>query len=126
MSRLIEVAKKMTEAWQRKDQVAFRACLHDDYTFKGPMMEMKSANEAVECMTRCAFESTSENCEVCVDGNTLVHVFDWKVTAPFRATIPMVEVMEFEGEKIKRSRLFFDSALFPAEVKEQMMATTAV
>ena len=39
-------------------------------------------------------------------------------------TIPMVEVMEFEGDKVKRARLFFDSALFPAEVKEQMMAET--
>jgi hypothetical protein len=36
----------------------------------------------------------------------------------------MVEVMEFEGDKVKRARLFFDSALFPAEVKEQMMAET--
>jgi ketosteroid isomerase-like protein len=125
MSKLIDVAKQMTEAWVRKDEGAFRACLHPDYSFKGPMMEMKSANEAVEFMKRCPFESTSENCEVVVEGNTLVHVFDWTVTAPFQATIPMVEVMEFEGEKVKRSRLFFDSALFPAEVKEQMMAATA-
>ncbi len=125
MSQLIHVAKQMTEAWARKDEAAFRACLHPDYSFKGPMMEMKSANEAVEFMKRCPFESTSENCEVVVEGNTLVHVFDWNVSAPFTATIPMVEVMEFEGEKVKRSRLFFDSALFPAEVKEQMMAATA-
>ena len=125
MSKLINVAKQMTEAWVQKDETAFRACLHPDYSFKGPMMEMKSANEAVECMKRCPFESTSENCEVVVEGNTLVHVFDWHVTAPFKATIPMVEVMEFEGNKVKRSRLFFDSALFPAEVKEQMMAAMA-
>ena len=125
MSTLIDVAKQMTEAWVRKDEAAFRACLHPNYSFKGPMMEMKSANEAVEFMKRCQFESTSENCEVVVEGNTLVHVFDWNVSAPFTATIPMVEVMEFEDKKVKRSRLFFDSALFPAEVKEQMMAATA-
>ncbi|MDX1411586.1 MAG: nuclear transport factor 2 family protein [Nitrospirales bacterium] len=125
MSTLIDVAKQMTEAWGRKDETTFRACLHPDYSFKGPMMEMKSANEAVDFMKRCPFESTSENCEVVVEGNTLVHVFDWNVSAPFTATIPMVEVMEFEGKKVKRSRLFFDSALFPAEVKEHMMAATA-
>ena len=125
MDKLIDVAKQMTDAWTRKDEAVFRSCLHPDYSFKGPMMEMKSANEAVEFMKRCPFESTSQNCEVVVEGNTLVHIFDWKVTAPFQAIIPMVEVMEFQNEKIKRSRLFFDSALFPAEVKEQMMAQTA-
>ncbi len=125
MSTLVDVAKKMTKAWEDKDEAAFRACLHDDYTFKGPMMEMNSANEAVEFMNRCSFECTSENCEVVVEGQTLVHIFDWKVTAPFQATIPMVEVMEFEGDKVKRARLFFDSALFPAEIKAQMMEKTA-
>jgi len=125
MSTLIDVAKRMTKAWEEKDESTFRACIHDDYTFKGPMMEMRSANEALECMRQCTFEFTNENCEVVVEGNTLVHIFDWKVTAPFQATIPMVEVMEFEGKKVKRARLFFDSALFPAEVKQQMMAETA-
>lgn len=125
MSTLIDVAKRMTKAWQEKDESTFRGCLHDDYTFKGPMMEMRSANEALECLRRCTFEFTNEKCEVVVEGNTLVHIFDWKVTAPFLATIPMVEVMEFEGEKVKRARLFFDSALFPAEVKQKMMAETA-
>ena len=125
MSTMLDVAKKMTAAWEKKDEVAFRACLHENYTFKGPMMEMRSPTEAVEFMKRCAFESTSQNCEVIVEGTRLVHVFDWTVTVPFQATIPMVEVMEFEGNKVKRARLYFDSALFPAEVKEQMMSATA-
>ena len=125
MSTLVEVAKRMTQAWEKKDAAAFRSCLHDDYSFKGPMMEMKSPDEAVEFMNRCPFEFANENCEVVVEGQTLVHMFDWKVTAPFQATIPMVEVMEFEGEKVKRARLFFDSALFPAEIKAQMMSQTA-
>jgi len=125
MSTLTDVAKRMTKAWEDRDEAAFRACLHDDYSFKGPMMEMKSANEAVEFMKRCAFEFTNTNCEVVVEGKTLVHVFDWNVTAPFQATIPMVEVMEFEGDKVKRARLFYDSALFPAEVKVQILGEKA-
>jgi hypothetical protein len=50
MSTFIDVAKKMAEAWGRKD-------------------------EAAEFMKRCPFESTSENCEVIVEGKTLVHLF---------------------------------------------------
>jgi len=122
---MIELAKRMTKAWQEKDESTFRACIHDDYTFKGPMMEMRSAHEAVEFMKQCAFECSTENCEVVIEGQTLVHMFDWTVTAPFQATIPMVEVMEFEDDKVKRARLYFDSALFPAEVKQQMMAESA-
>ncbi len=121
MSQLIDVAKKMTKAWEEKDEVAFRSCLHTDYSFTGPMMQMNSADEAVGFMKQCDFQFSNENCEVVVEGNQLVHVFDWNVTAPFQATIPMVEVMEFEGTKVKRARLYFDSALFPAEVKEKMM-----
>ena len=125
MSTLTDVAKRMTKAWEDRDEAAFRACLHDDYSFKGPMMEMKSANEALEFMRRCAFEFTNTNCEVVVEGKTLVHVFDWNVTAPFQATIPMVEVMEFEGDRVKRARLFYDSALFPAAVKAQILGEKA-
>ncbi len=125
MSTLTDVAKRMTKAWEDRDEATFRSCLHDDYSFKGPMMEMKSANEAVEFMRRCAFEFTNTNCEAVVEGKTLVHVFDWNVTAPFQATIPMVEVMEFEGDRVKRARLFYDSALFPAAVKAQILGEKA-
>ncbi len=124
MSTMIDVAKRMTKAWQEKDESTFRACIHDDYTFTGPMMAMRNANEALEFMRECAFEHSTENCEVVSEGNTLVHIFDWKVMAPFQKTIPMVEIMEFEGDKVKRARLFFDSALFPDQVKQQMMAET--
>ena len=125
MGALTDVAKKMTNAWKEKDGASFRSCLHDDSSFKGPMMELKSPNEAVDFMNRCPFEFTNENCEIVVEGQTLVHLFDWKVTAPFQGTIPMVEVMEYEGEKVKRARLFFDSALFPTEVRAQMTANSA-
>jgi hypothetical protein len=76
-------------------------------------------------MNKCPFEFTNESCEVIVEGKTLVHIFDWKVTAPFQATIPMVEVREFEGEKVKRARLFFDSTQFLAEIKAKMVAEQA-
>jgi hypothetical protein len=37
----------------------------------------------------------------------------------------MVEVREFEGEKVKRARLFFDSTQFLAEIKAKMVAEQA-
>ena len=125
MSTRLDVAKQLTAAWGQKDEAGFLACVHEDYTFQGPMMKLGSAEEAVQCMKQCDFVATTENCEVIEEGHTLVHIFDWKVTAPFHASIPMIEVLEFEGKKVKRARLFFDTALFPAEIKDRMLAGTA-
>jgi hypothetical protein len=86
------------------------------------MMEMKGIDEAVELMKNCPFESRNENSEVVVQDNKLVHIFDWIVTAPFQETIPMVEVMEFEDSKLKKARLFFDTAKFPAQAMDSMCA----
>ena len=75
-------------------------------------MEFHGPNEVVECMNRCDIESTSRNCKVLEKGHTLVLIFDCNMTAPVQAVIPMVEVMEFEGEKVKRVELIFDSVFF--------------
>jgi len=45
------------------------------------------ADEAMAFMNKGPFEFANENCEVIVEGKTLVHIFDWTVTAPFQATI---------------------------------------
>lgn len=122
MTNLTEIAKQLDTAFRTKDEAALQNLLHKDYHFKGPMMEMNGAKEAIEFMKNCPFESKNENCEVVVQGNKLVHIFDWNVTAPFQASIPMVEVLEFEGDKVKKARLFFDTAKFPAQAMDAMCA----
>lgn len=125
MMDIKEAIEQMTDAWNNKDEAAMRPFLHDDYKFKGPMMEANSADECIAMMKDCPFEGGCENHEIIVEGNKAVSVFDWVVTAPFQATIPMIEVMEFEGGKVKNSRMFFDTGLFPAEVMEQMKEQAA-
>jgi hypothetical protein len=72
-------------------------------------------------MNKCPFEFTNENCEVIVEGKNLVHIFDWKVTAPFQVTIPMVEVIEFEGEKVKHARMFLTLPNFRLKSKPKWL-----
>lgn len=120
MSDLIEIVKQITTAWQNKDEAAIRSLLHEDYHFKGPMMEMHGIEACIKFMHTCQYESSNKNCEAIVEGDKLVHIFDWEVTAPFQATIPMVEILEFVNGKVKNSRMFFDTAQFPAEFMEQM------
>lgn len=122
MGNSAEIVKKLDQAWKNKDESAMRLLLHPDYHFKGPMMEMKSVDEAIVFMKDCPFECDTQTSMLISEGNKAVHVFDWHVTAPFQATIPMVEVLEIEDNKIKKARLFFDTALFPEEAKTMMSA----
>lgn len=120
MSEKIAVAQALMTAWTTKDEALVREHLHSDFHFKGPMMELKGVEECVGSMTDCPFESRCENSEMVEQSNTVVHIFDWIVSAPFTATIPSVEVLEFSGKQVQRSRVFFDTALFPAEFSETM------
>lgn len=119
MSNNVETVKHMNTAWKNKDEAGMRASLHPDYNFKGPMMDM-DIEGCIEFMKTCPFECKNLNSEMVSEGNKVVHIFDWDVTAPFQANIPMVEILEFEGDKIKNARLYFDTAKFPAEFMKQM------
>lgn len=120
-----DIAKELVEAWVTKNIEVIRKHLHADFHMKGPMMEINSMEECVASMDGCPFESTCQNSEMIEQGDNVVHVFDWVVTAPFQATIPTVEVMGFVGEKVKTSRLYYDTAILPAEFIEQMKQQAA-
>ena len=119
------IVKELADAWVSKNPEAFRKYLHVDCHFKGPLMELNGLDEMVESIKDCPFESSCQNVELVIQGDKVVNVFDWAVTAPFQKTIPCVEVLDFEGDKVKRSRFFFDTALLPVEVVEQMSQQAA-
>jgi ketosteroid isomerase-like protein len=122
MTDLKNTLEKITAAWEAKDEAAMREFLHDDYHFKGPMMELNGPDECIDCMKNFPFEGTNENIEMITEGNKVVQVWDWVITQPFQERIPMVEVLEFEDGKIIKGRMFFDTNLFPAAIFEQMIA----
>lgn len=126
MTNTKEIIMKMDQAWSAKDESTMRSLLHEEYHFKGPMMEINGPDESIAVMNDFPFEYHNENEDLIVEDNKAVHIFDWVITAPFKATIPMTEVLELEDNKVKKARLFFDTALFPAEIKAQMMSTQAV
>jgi len=114
MNNNVEAAKKMAEAWEIKDEELMRSFLHEDYLCVSPGEDM-NGDQLVDFMKNCPFEGKCENHELIAEGDKVVGIFDWVVTAPFQATIPMVEIMEFENGKLRKSRMFYDRSLFPAE-----------
>lgn len=113
-----EIARTLLNAWTEKDEATIRQHLHEDLHFKGPMMELHSVDECIASMIDSPFQSSCDSSELVEQGDTVVHIFNWNISAPFVATIPAVEVLEFSGDKVKKSRLFFDTAQLPGEVAE--------
>tara|TARA_R110002072_G_scaffold5353_9_gene34834 strand:+ start:1323 stop:1697 length:375 start_codon:yes stop_codon:yes gene_type:complete len=120
-----EIVRELAQGWVEKDEAVFRKHMSADFHFKGPMMESHGLDEMFASMEACPFESSCQNSELVIQGDNVVNVFDWVVTKPFLATIPCVEVMAFDGNKVKKSRLFFDTAQLPKEFVEQMMKIAA-
>ena len=112
MSDLIDVAIRNSAAFHKKDGAAMRSTLHPNYQFKGPMMEMNGPEECVAFMENMPFTCTDKNVRYFQDGNTVVKVFDVVFTQPFQETVSMCEVITFEGGKILKSELFYDTAPF--------------
>ena len=110
-----EIAQKYATAFLGGEKETARALLHDDYTFVGPMMQLNSADEAMGLLENFPFVASEENVTIVTEGNLVVKKFDWKVTAPFEALIPMTEWFDIQDGKIKSCQLFYDSALFPKE-----------
>lgn len=119
MTNNTEIVKEMMKAWEDKDEATVRSFLHDDYLGNCPMMGAIGADECVEFMKNCPYEGKSVNHEIIAEGDKVAQSFDWVITSPFKATVPMVEILKFDSGKVKTSKMYFDTALFPAEDNEQ-------
>ncbi len=120
MTKKQDVVKELADAWSSGDKDVMRKHLYDDYSVVGPMMEIFGAEACIAAMDDCPFESTCESREMIEEGDKVVHVFDWVVTAPFQKTISTVEVVEFEGDQVLKTQLFYDTSNFPSAFLEQM------
>ncbi len=122
MPDAIDIVKRLANAFETKDQAAFRSLLHPKYTFKGPLMALQSRDEAVEFLANCPFKAKSENVQLFVAGNTVTQLFDWVVKEPFQGRIRMCDVITLKDGQVFSEELFYDSAKFPKEVLESLKA----
>ena len=120
MSQAIELVKRVNKALEKKDIKAYRDLLHSNYRFRGPMMELNDPDEAAAVMEACPFTHHNENAVYLNDGDKVVVIFDWVVTAPVKFSIHMAECLTVKDGLIAASELFFDTAKFPPEAMEVM------
>lgn len=118
MHQAIDLVKRVNKALETKDIKTYRSLLHSNYKFKGPMMELNDPDEAAAVMEACPFNYHNENVVYVNEGDKVVTIFDWVVTAPVKFSIYMAECLTVKDGKIIGSELFFDTAKFPPEAME--------
>lgn len=98
----------------QKDGRRIRAALTDDFSFRGPLACFDNPDDFVASLL--AVDATVTRSRVIADGARAAHLFVLEVTAPFRAAIPMCDVLAFDGDRIRAIELYADSRDFqPAE-----------
>lgn len=125
MTNPVDIVKRMDEAFRNKDEATLREALHPDYTFKTPRMTLQGREAAVQFLIYdCACTFHNENSLFITEGNTVVHLFDWVVEAPFQGRYRMAEYLTVEGNQVRSAELFYDPTAFPPEFLEQLANTT--
>lgn len=113
MNAAMKTVGAFYEAFGRKDLKALRDLLAPNFTFKGPLMAFDNPESYVAAMAQLPFEAKILDSRFIADDDRVAHIFTWRMTAPAKAAIPMCEVFELKGGKIRSSELFYDSKLFP-------------
>lgn len=114
MKSAMQAVTEYYQAFGSKNLKRLREVLASDFTFTGPLMAFDNPDAFVAAMGTMPFEATVEGSKFIADGERVAHAFLWKMTSPAKADIPMCEVFEVNGGKIRSSELFYDARLFPA------------
>ncbi len=113
MANVTDIVRAYCDAFAAKDMQSLRSLLSDDFSFQGPMMTSDGADKFVEQMRNFPFQARFEDSRMVVEGENVVHMFDFVVTAPVEGSVRMCECFEVTNGKIHSSRLYFDTAQFP-------------
>lgn len=108
-----EILKSLYAAMERHDWTAKRALLHDDFRFRGPLMQAEGADQFIENVRQFECKVTFKDVEMFEKGDTVVSFFTFDITQPFTGTFRMAECVKFRDGKLQSSELIYDARAFP-------------
>lgn len=108
-----DIAKCFGKAFFEKDIETVKELVAENYSFKGPMMEMNSREELIGFIENLPFELTEISSSYIEQGNQVVKICRDDFTVPPIGPQDMCEVLTFENGKIVKAQLFYDTAPFP-------------
>lgn len=114
MTTPLDTVQAFYTAFAEKNWDKLHSLLSDDFSFRGSMASFDSPDAFIEAMRALPFEGQPEASRFIASGDQVVHSFVWNMTQPTQTSIHMCEVFEVEGDKVRRSDLYYDSAAMPA------------
>ena len=125
-SRIKDLALGYVSAVGKNDFDELGSLFHPDLQFTGPYVTLQGAEAYTQALQRVgAIRSRNDIKKAFVDGNEACIIYDF-VTTLASGVVPSVEWLEFDGDRIKSIRLFFDRETFgPARAELARLATAS-
>lgn len=108
-----DILKSLYAAMERHDWAAKRALLHDDFRFRGPLMQAEGADQFIENVRQFDCQVTFKDVEMFEKGDTVVSFFTFDITHPFAGTFRMAERAKVRDGRLQSSELIYDARPFP-------------
>lgn len=106
------LATRYLEAVGAKDYGAVAQALTTDLAFKGPFMRSHSSDAFIESLKRMApIWGGNRIREVFAEGDRACVIYDF-VSTTQAGSMPCIELLTFDGDRIRSVELFFDRAQF--------------
>lgn len=108
-----DILKKFYAAMEAHDWPVKRGFLHEDFRFRGPLMQVEGADQFIEAIKQFNCEAKFTDVEMIENGSTVMSFFTFTFAKPFEGTFRMAERVVIEQGKLRSSELIFDPRAFP-------------
>ena len=109
----VEIVKRFGEAFFDKDINTVKGIVSENYSFKGPMMEMNSREELIGFIENMPMQASEVKTDYVEQGNKVVKICTFDFTAPPIGPQDMCEIFTVEDGKITGAQLYYDASKFP-------------
>lgn len=108
-----DTLKKFYAAMENHDWKTKRSLMHDDFAFKGPLMQACGADEMIAAIQQMNCSMTFADLTTAEAGDTVLAFFTCQMTQPAPTTFRCAERVTFKDGRIKSSELIYDARAFP-------------
>src|SRR5688572_19935156 len=102
-----ETLKKFYAAMEQHDWETKRGMLHDDFQFRGPLMQVEGADQFIQAIKQFGCEVKFADVEMLEKGSTVMSFFTFQISQPFEGAFRMAERVTIEDGKLRASELIF-------------------
>ena len=108
-----EILKSFYTAMEKHDWPTKRGLLHDDFRFRGPLMQANSADEFIAAMKQMNGAMTFKDVEMLEQGDIVMSFFTCVMTQPATMEFRVAERVKMAGGKLQSSEIIYDARVFP-------------